>query len=319
MRIFTTKDTLFIRGKWRAASTGVSGGIRSVTTLLNHTVPQDFSSSPELRISHLAERKGFDPAGTFGLLTAVPMKFLCIVQIEKITACITAGATHPDPGGYGTINIIICADAFLTDAALLDAIITVTEAKTSAMRQSGYDSCGTLTDAVIIASDIKGSHSDMHNYAGSGTAIGALIDKAVRFGVFEALNRFNGITPCTYPAYFIYSSIGGGHWFEWKRGPCEYYPCHFAGQRCDYCYCPLYPCEDETLGEWVKSISGTDRVWSCARCILNHQPVVVDHLKKFPEAGITELKHLLFQHGLPSRQKNPGTLQNANKSQDTPV
>ena len=41
MRYYLDKNTLFIRGSFRAASTGISGGIRSVTTLFNHTVPPD--------------------------------------------------------------------------------------------------------------------------------------------------------------------------------------------------------------------------------------------------------------------------------------
>ncbi|MDP6613031.1 MAG: cysteine-rich small domain-containing protein, partial [Candidatus Hydrothermarchaeota archaeon] len=23
---------------------------------------------------------------------------------------------------------------------------------------------------------------------------------------------------------------------------CEYYPCHFQGQDCTWCFCPFYPC-----------------------------------------------------------------------------
>jgi len=303
MRIFTTQDTLFIRGTWRAASTGVSGGIRPVTTLLNHTVSPDFSSSPERVITQVAARKGFDPAKTFGLLSAVPMKFLCIVQVETITACIIAGI-NKDTDGDGTITIIICAAVPLSDAALLDAIITVSDAKACVMRKNSYESCKTRNDAVIIASEITTGNS-FQTCTQSVTPVRILLDTAVSFGVNEALNRYNSQVPVTSPAYFIHSSIGGGHWFEWKKGSCPYYPCHFQGQRCDYCYCPLYPCADETLGDWVMNISGKARVWSCARCILNHQPVVTDHLKKYPESSIIELKHLISLHGLPFRQEKP--------------
>lgn len=315
MRIFTRTDTLFIRGNFKAASTGIFGGIRLVTTLLNHTVPHDFSAPPERFVSELAIRNGFDPAKTFGLLTAVPMKYLCIMQIESVTVCITAGVTHPDGNEHGTINIIVVADTPLSDAALLDAIITTTEAKAQAMRQRGYDACGTLTDAVIIASSVSDKTVAPGTYAGSKTRIGSRIDTAVRFGVTTALERFEGGDISAQPAYFIYSSIGGGHWFLWNRKSCQYYPCHFAGQRCDYCYCPLYPCKDESLGDWIVSISGKNRVWSCARCILNHQPVVVDHLKQFPEADILELKHLLLMHHLPMRQgKNNNSQENDHSS-----
>nr|WP_269850484.1 cysteine-rich small domain-containing protein [Methanosarcina horonobensis] len=29
------------------------------------------------------------------------------------------------------------------------------------------------------------------------------------------------------------------------RKTCEYYPCHFEGQNCTFCFCPFYPCENE--------------------------------------------------------------------------
>ncbi len=61
-----------------------------------------------------------------------------------------------------------------------------------------------------------------------------------------------------------------------SRLDCEYYPCHFEGQDCTFCFCPFYPCEDErTGGEFVnKSTGGT--VWSCARCDLIHRGEIAE-------------------------------------------
>ncbi|WP_456475510.1 cobyric acid synthase [Candidatus Pyrohabitans sp.] len=54
---------------------------------------------------------------------------------------------------------------------------------------------------------------------------------------------------------------------------CEYYPCHFEGQDCTFCYCPFYPCEDtSTGGRWVISRRTSRRVWSCKRCHWIHRP-----------------------------------------------
>lgn len=59
---------------------------------------------------------------------------------------------------------------------------------------------------------------------------------------------------------------------------CEYYPCHFDGQDCTFCFCPFYPCKDErTGGQWIDSSSG-DRVWSCLYCEMVHRPDIVDEL-----------------------------------------
>ena len=54
------------------------------------------------------------------------------------------------------------------------------------------------------------------------------------------------------------------------RNTCEYYPCHFEGQNCTFCFCPFYPCENEyTKGKWITS-SGGSKVWSCIDCHIVH-------------------------------------------------
>ena len=62
---------------------------------------------------------------------------------------------------------------------------------------------------------------------------------------------------------------------------CRYYPCHFAGQDCTWCYCPLYPCLDpETNGKWVRSKKTGEPVWSCAECHWVHDKKAADKLKR---------------------------------------
>ncbi len=63
-----------------------------------------------------------------------------------------------------------------------------------------------------------------------------------------------------------------------SRLNCEYYPCHFEGQDCTFCFCPFYPCEDErTGGEFVQRSTG-GRVWSCAGCDLIHQGEIAERM-----------------------------------------
>lgn len=76
------------------------------------------------------------------------------------------------------------------------------------------------------------------------------------------------------------------------KGNCEYYPCHhFEGQECTHCFCPLYPCRDETLGKFVRTKRGK-RVWTCIDCRLVHKPHVAKHLSERPDATTAELKAL---------------------------
>ncbi|HTY46553.1 MAG TPA: cobyric acid synthase [Methanomassiliicoccales archaeon] len=59
---------------------------------------------------------------------------------------------------------------------------------------------------------------------------------------------------------------------------CEYYPCHFEGQDCTFCFCPLYPCMDTELGKMVIGRKG-DPVWSCMECHFTHRGEVATDLK----------------------------------------
>lgn len=53
---------------------------------------------------------------------------------------------------------------------------------------------------------------------------------------------------------------------------CEYYPCHFRGQDCAWCYCPFYPCNDPATGGKYKKSSRTGKqIWSCLRCRWVHE------------------------------------------------
>lgn len=280
MRYYLRDGTLVVRGSFRAVSTGPGGGFGTASTLLNHTVPPDWNEPDPLReLTTAVSREGL-PGSFFGLLTAVPMASLCVLQYDFITVFITAGM------GGRTINSIITSSEGLADAALAGAIITATEAKAEALRDLSRAVSGTPTDAVIVASEGE----LFHPYAGPLTEAGRRIRAAVLAGVPAALHRSEGTVVRDAPSYFIFSRYGGDHWVEWIPRDCPYYPCHFAGQRCDFCYCPYYPCGDATLGQWVESSSRNGPVWNCAGCTLLHEPATADYLKRNPDAPLRELK-----------------------------
>jgi adenosylcobinamide hydrolase len=287
MRYFFRGKTLLLRGDFRAASTGVNGGLRKVTTILNHTVGEAFEHGNPLRsLENLAAGMGFSP-DFFGLLTAVDMRNACILHYDFITIFVTAGINHPNPAPGGTVNIIVHSAGGFTDGALLETILTATMAKADALRALGHPFSGTTTDAVVAACE----GPVCHEYAGTATEAGRRIYGAAFRGVGEALARHEGRIVRKVPSMFIFSRHGGDHWVEWSPEECPYYPCHFEGQRCDYCYCPLYPCLDPSLGQWVESKNG-GKVWNCSECILLHIPKVAEYLKRNPEAGLAELKRV---------------------------
>lgn len=70
---------------------------------------------------------------------------------------------------------------------------------------------------------------------------------------------------------------------------CEYYPCHYEGQYCDFCYCPFYPCGDSsTGGEWIKG----KNVWNCKECMWLHEKESVECLREPLENILEEVEDL---------------------------
>ena len=300
MRYYLRNDTLIIRGDFRAASNGAEGGLKDAKTLLNVSIPRGFSENAAGYLERISARNGFlHPY--FGLLTAVPMQNLCIAQYDYITAFVTAAVSDRNR----TINIIVTSAKPLTDAALLGAMMTVTEAKMKVIAERKLPATAQSTDAVIIAAEKNGSAAE--EFAGPLTEVGMRIAKAVSHALTEAFVRFDNYLLTNWgisrgwgggasalmkrkrPSFFILSRYGGEHWNEWVPEGCPYHPCHnFAEQQCDFCYCPLYPCRDTEFSEEIDTPAG--KLWSCMDCRFIHEPAVVKHLKENPEAGMAELK-----------------------------
>jgi adenosylcobinamide hydrolase len=137
MRYSLENNTLFIRGPFRAASTGISGGIRTVFTLFNHTVPAGWErDEPGKELAMVAAGAGLAP-DFFGLLTAVPVQQCCVLQYDFVTVFITAGIRREPPESAGTINIIITSSEGMEDSALIETIMVATEAKAEALATLG--------------------------------------------------------------------------------------------------------------------------------------------------------------------------------------
>ncbi len=80
----------------------------------------------------------------------------------------------------GTINIIVSVPVPLGDAALVNAVITATEAKTQALLEAGVRATGTASDAVCVAAPAAGEQED---FAGPRSVWGARIARAVHAAV----------------------------------------------------------------------------------------------------------------------------------------
>ena len=84
----------------------------------------------------------------------------------------------------GTINIIGISDVPFTDAAKVNAVIAMTEAKSAAMHDLGFRETGTTSDAIAV---ICPKNGERVNYAGTGFGIGIALARSVRDAVRKCL------------------------------------------------------------------------------------------------------------------------------------
>jgi adenosylcobinamide hydrolase len=283
MRYYIRNDTLFIRGSFSAASTGPCGGLHPVSTvfLSPPAQPRESSGEPCREITNRVVREGL-PEDCFGIFAGNDIRHLCILQYDYITVFILASTgddTQPDQ-----ITIVAFSGEGIAENALLQMIITVTSAKARALVDAGLPFPGATDDHVVVAAEGAQGHTEAGLYSEAGWRV----SECILFGLPHALDQTGKRTG---PALYVYSRLGGGHFVLWRPSECPYYPCHFPGQRCDYCYCPFYPCKDETLGQWVHGSHG-GTVWNCSRCTLLHMPENADYLREYPEASLEELRKL---------------------------
>ena len=99
----------------------------------------------------------------------------------------------------------------------------------------------------------------------------------------------NLITPRGYVIRSKIHPLSQNHYEKFLNRECEFYPCHWDGQYCDFCYCPFYPCGDSaTGGEWIKGKG----VWNCTNCHWLHEKETVEYLREPLENILEEVEDL---------------------------
>ncbi len=180
----------------------VGSGFQRVHHILNFHVDKNYyGPNPKADLQAFARRMDID--GRFiGLLTAVNLNKARLVFLQEgglrvgvlVTAGVSnaacAGITPPFSRQPGTINIVLLLDARLTRAAMLNAVITATEAKSAILGEMhirtahGDPATGTSTDTITVAATGKGK---LQSYAGPVTTLGWLIARVVRQAVHDSI------------------------------------------------------------------------------------------------------------------------------------
>ncbi len=170
-----------------AISSGpLGGGIGIRNWIINATVDKGYARlDPACHLTELAAVRGLRGPG-IGLLTAVDVRARQVASDAGVTAAVTVGLGVPTwaaaddgdggPARPGTINSVIQVPVRLADAALVNAVISVSEAKVQALLDADVPATGTASDAVAVVCPPDGPAEP---FGGPRSTWGARLARAV--------------------------------------------------------------------------------------------------------------------------------------------
>ncbi len=178
------------------SSAPVGGGIGLRSWIINAQVPIDYARTDlEAHVRELAALHACEGDGV-GMLTAANVRDASVAEDGAIKVCATVGVTLPTwaaaaegiakPWRPGTVNVVARIPARLSDAALVNAVMTVTEAKAQALFEAGVPGTGTASDAVCVACN---PHGAVEVFAGPRSRVGAPLARAVHAAVRRGVRR----------------------------------------------------------------------------------------------------------------------------------
>lgn len=173
----------------------LGGGLGPRNWLINATVPLDYDRmDPDNHLRQIGAALGLHGAGC-GLLTAIDVTEHHVAADSGVHVTATVGLSSPAwaaaPEGHfrrelpwrarvGTINVVVAVPIRLSDAALVNAVATATEAKVQALHEAGVRATGTASDAVVVHCPTNGT---AESYGGPRSTFGARIARAAHAAV----------------------------------------------------------------------------------------------------------------------------------------
>ena len=182
---------------WRAVSSGiVGGGLGPRAWWLDAQVDKEyFHPDPVAHAGEIAAGLGLVPDAGIVMLTAADVSRWTQADDEGVAVAATVGlglpvlaAVPPEVAAreadepVGTINLLVVVPVPLSDAALVNAVVTATEAKAQALAQAGLRATGTSSDAVCVACPVAGA-GEPEPYGGPRSLWGARAARAVHAAV----------------------------------------------------------------------------------------------------------------------------------------
>ena len=233
-QVFRHNNSIIVElapGRSTLSTSWLNGGYREdLRYIYNHQVLHENGDSHEADsleggsvdayAAIIAERLGLEPSYSTGLMTAANMENVAISTHSfrklEVTAIVTGGidingGRAGDPASYyeedgqfkmmpGTINIILLIGANVPQYAMLNAIVTATEAKTVAIQElmapSQYSegiATGSGTDMIVVVAD--NTSTNYLTDTGKHSKLGELIGKCVIEATQKALAQQTDLTP----------------------------------------------------------------------------------------------------------------------------
>ena len=191
----------------------LNGGLVHADHVLNLKVPRQLAKQEQPAHTLQSYADGLGAGGTtVGMMTAASMASLrCYrqqVQGVELTVLVTCGLDNArrvgdtaeyqqmitSPVEVGTINIVCLSSVGLTEAAMVEAVQMITEAKTAALVNAGIRSpltcalaTGTGTDAVAVVS-AKGR--EQVQYCGKHVLFGEILGQLVLGAVQDSIGWY---------------------------------------------------------------------------------------------------------------------------------
>jgi len=195
------------------SSAVLNGGLQHANGIMIVQVSEDCGSdiadevhnNPENFLRKEVSKLNLSQDKVVGLMTAADLqnaeltrrKYEDMTMSVLVTAGVSCAATAGDEiaSKYGSIRF----KGNLTESCMVNAVNTVTEAKTVALREldirsrfSGDLASGTVTDSVVVVCTKQGSPI---RYAGTATMVGELVGKSVKELVKKVIHKQEKLVP----------------------------------------------------------------------------------------------------------------------------
>jgi adenosylcobinamide hydrolase len=189
------------------SSAVVGGGLRDARAWLNLQVPHGYARmDPDVHLCDEMAARGLDPATTLGAMTAArvadattheePGAGCAVATVGIGVPLAAAGRRLREVPAVNTINLLVLVEAPLTDAGLVYAVQTATEAKAQALADAGIAAAnhdgpatGTATDSICIAARPGATEPFAGPMSAAGSAVARCVHAAVLAGALAFARR----------------------------------------------------------------------------------------------------------------------------------